>query len=400
MSPKKTPSKLPKYAEKRLRPFIDSGISKGIFTDDSTVIQLFANFAKDPTNKPQIDALGGMKSEIAQSFVTDAVLIDLTSILRQKRYTAHVDVFEVAHRTVGINKGNPRPACFMIGQAVVEDTDGSVMESALFRMSLWDAETAIADDVEAGGTYSLSVSCRNLDAEVLDLRTLSGITSFKAEKYDHSDRIELLKSMFDISPISDLDDDISRSPTDYRLVEATVSYAGVQNSRAGSQFGKMLLKDDSTMTMEAIESGENLLLNCITSTSIAARFGKYSRILALLTTKDNGEYGLSANVETAIGIITVAPPIPETSVGSDDDDDDAADYFNNSDIKTIGDDDDDEEKAEEETETVEAEEETETVEAEEETETVEEPAVEVNTKSDEKASPAESEDDDDDWEDW
>lgn len=392
MSPKKTPTKLPKYAEKRLRPFIDSGISKGIFTDDSTVIQLFANFAKDPTNKPQIDALGGMKSEIAQSFVTDAVLIDLTSILRQKRYTAHVDVFEVSHRTVGINKGNPRPACFMIGQAVVEDTDGSVMESALFRMSLWDAETAIADDIEAGGTYSLSVSCRNLDAEVLDLRTLSGITSFKAEKYDHSDRIELLKSMFDISPISDLDDDISRSPTDYRLVEATVSYAGVQNSRAGSQFGKMLLKDDSTMTMEAIESGENLLLNCITSTSIAARFGKYSRILALLTTKDNGEYGLSANVETAIGIITVAPPVPETSVGSDDDDDDAADYFNNSDIKTIGDDDDDDEEKEEKI--------VETVEAEKEPETVEEPVVEANTKSDEKVSPAESDDDDDDWEDW
>jgi len=392
MSNKKTPSKLPKYAEKRLRPFIDSGISKGIFTDDSAVIRLFANFAKDPTNKPQIDALGGMKSEIAQSFVTDAVLIDLTSILRQKRYTAHVDVFEVAHRTVGINKGNPRPACFMIGQAVVEDTDGSVMDSALFRMSLWDAETSIADDIEAGGTYSLSVSCRNLDAEVLDLRTMSGITSFKAEKYDHSDRVELLKSMFDISPISDLDEDISRSPTDYRLVEATVSYAGVQNSRAGSQFGKMLLKDDSTMTMEAIESGENLLLNCITSTSIASRFGKYSRILALLTTKENGEYGLSANVETAIGIITVAPPVPETSVGSDDDDDDAADYFNNSDIKTIGDDDEDDEEKEEEV--------VETVEAEKEPETVEEPVVEANTKSDEKVSPAESDDDDDDWEDW
>ena len=388
MSPKKTPSKLPKYAEKRLRPFIDSGISKGIFTDDSTVIQLFANFAKDPTNKPQIDALGGMKSEIAQSFVTDAVLIDLTSILRQKRYTAHVDVFEVAHRTVGINKGNPRPACFMIGQAVVEDTDGSVMESALFRMSLWDADTSIADDIEAGGTYSLSVSCRNLDAEVLDLKPLSGITAFKSENYDHSDRSELLKSMFDITPISDLDDDISRSPTDYRLVEATVSYAGVQNSRAGSQFGKMLLKDDSTMTMEAIESGENLLLNCITSTSIASRFGKYSRILALLTTKDNGEYGLSANVETAIGIITVAPPVPETSVGSDDDDDDAADYFNNSDIKTIGDDEDDEEEVVEE------------VVEETESETEEEATVEVNTESNENPSPAESDDDDDDWEDW
>mgnify|MGYP003655950227 CR=1 FL=1 len=383
MSAKTTPKKLPKYAEKRLRPFIESGISKGIFTDDSTVIQLFAKFAKDPTNKPQIDALGGMKSELAQSFCTDAVLIDLTSILRQKRYTAHIDLYEVSHRTVGIAKGNPRPACFMIGQAVVEDTDGSVMETALFRMSLWDGDTAIADDVEADGTYSLSVSCRNLDAEVLDLRPLSGITSFNTEEYEHTDRKELLKSMFDISPISDLDDDISRSPTDYRLVEATVSYAGVQNSRAGSQFGKMLLKDDSTMTMEAIESGEKLLLNCITSTSIASRFGKYSRILALLTTKDNGEYGLSANVETAIGIITVAPPVAETSV-ADDDDDDAADYFKTTDIKTIGDDDDDDD--DDSTEDV--------VKA---TDDAEEETVEADTK---ETPTTESVDDDDDWEDW
>jgi len=393
MSSKTTPKKLPKYAEKRLRPFIDSGISKGIFTDDSTVIQLFANFAKDPTNKPQIDALGGMKSELAQSFVTDAVLIDLTSILRQKRYTAHIDLYEVSHRTVGIAKGNPRPACFMIGQAVVEDTDGSVMEPALFRMSLWDGDTAIADDVEADGKYSLSVSCRNLDAEVLDLRPLSGITSFNSEEYDHMDRSELLKSMFDISPISDLDDDISRSPTDYRLVEATVSYAGVQNSRAGTQFGKMLLKDDSTMTMEAIESGENLLLNCITSTSIASKFGKYSRILALLTTKDNGEYGLSANVETAIGIITVAPPVAETTA-TDDDDDDASDYFKTADIKTIGDDDDDD--SDDSTEDV--------VEATEDADDDEEEEAEVEeetVESDTEETPSEdSEDDDDDWEDW
>lgn len=393
MSAKTTPKKLPKYAEKRLRPFIESGISKGIFTDDSTVIQLFAKFAKDPTNKPQIDALGGMKSELAQSFCTDAVLIDLTSILRQKRYTAHIDLYEVSHRTVGIAKGNPRPACFMIGQAIVEDTDGSVMDTALFRMSLWDGDTAIADDVEADGTYSLSVSCRNLDAEVLDLRPLSGITSFNTEEYEHTDRKELLKSMFDISPIADLDDDISRSPTDYRLVEATVSYAGVQNSRAGSQFGKMLLKDDSTMTMEAIESGENLLLNCITSTSIASRFGKYSRILALLTTKDNGEYGLSANVETAIGIITVAPPVAETSV-ADDDDDDAADYFKTTDIKTIGDDDDDDDDDSTE-DVVEATDDAD--DGEEEEAEVEEETVEADTQ---ETPTTESEDDDDDWEDW
>ena len=100
-----------------------------------------------------------------------------------------------------------------------------------------------------------------------------------------------------------------------------MSFAGIQNSRAGNQFGKMLLKDDSTMTMDAIESGENLLLNCITSTSIASRFGKYSRILALVTTKMNGEYGLSANLECALGLVVVKPPEPETASGDDDSDD-------------------------------------------------------------------------------
>ena len=49
---------------------------------------------------------------------------------------------------------------------------------------------------------------------------------------------------------------ICQESNDYRLVEATVSFSGVQNSKTGNQFGKMLLKDESTMTLDAIESGE------------------------------------------------------------------------------------------------------------------------------------------------
>ena len=83
------------------------------------------------------------------------------------------------------------------------------------------------------------------------------------------------------------------------------------------------------MTMDAIESGENLMLNCITTPDIASRYGRYSKILALVTTKVNGEYGLSANLEIAVGLVVVEPPKPEVpeSVAGDDGADDAADYF-------------------------------------------------------------------------
>lgn len=375
---------LPKSAQKRLMPFVKSGIDKGLWSDNSTVSELWNNHANDEKHSKIINDLGGLKSETAQNFITDSVLIDLSSILRQRRYLAHVDIWEVSHRTVGLAKGNPRPACFIIGQAVVEDTDGSSMESALFRMSLWDEDAALADDVEANSSYSLNVSCKNLDAEILDLKTLSGLSRFKEEDFEHDSREDLLRSMYDVTPIAELEDEISRTPTDYRLVEASVSYSGVQNSRAGNQFGKMLLKDDSTMTMEAIESGENLLLNAITSSEIASRFGKYSKILALVTTKNNGEYGLSANMETAIGLVVVEPPVSETATVKEESDD-AANYFKvDTSIPMIADDDTEEkeEVTEEKEEVV--------------TPTTEEVVEEV------KETPAteESGDGEDDWDDW
>ena len=106
---------------KRLRPYIDKGIANGIFVDDSPIVSLWKTKAKDPQHEKVIKDLGGLKQEVAQNFVTDTVLVDLSAILRKERYTAHLEVWEVKHTTVGLAKGNPRPACFMMGQAVVED---------------------------------------------------------------------------------------------------------------------------------------------------------------------------------------------------------------------------------------------------------------------------------------
>ena len=226
---------------------------------------------------------------------------------------------------------------------------------------------------------------------------MQGLASFAQEEYEHGDRQELLKGLFDITDIADLEDNLSVGNNDFRLIEASVSYAGVQNSRAGNQFGKMLLKDDSTMTMDAIESGENLLLNCMCSTAIATRFGKYSKILALVSVKSSNDYGLSANMECAIGLVVVSPPEPETPKGGDDDDDDAASYFKTN-VPTITDDDDDEEDVASETPT----ETTAIVEdstAEETEEVVETPTPKKAEKAAEKAAEPAT-DGDDDWDDW
>ncbi len=398
MSPKKSAAKksgLPSTASRRLKPFIDKGIENGVFTDDSTVVNMWRAKAQDGQFKENITQLGGIKSELAQNFVTDLVLVDLSAILRRQRYTAHLDIWEVSHRTVGANKGNPRPACFITGQAVIEDGGGATMESAIFRMSLWDEMASIADDVESDGTYVAAVTTRKggLDADILDLQPLEGITHFTTEKFDHGDRAELLREMYDVTPIMELSDDISRTPNDFRLVEAMVSFSGIQNSKAGNQFGKMLLKDDSTMTMEAIESGENLLLNAITSTSIASRFGKYSRILALCTTKEQEGWGLSANIETAVGLVVVEPPKAAETPSKDADD--AASYFSTSTPAiVVGDDDDDNESTDDEASGP-ATDDSETEETESSADTSDEP---------EPASVAEPEEEegsgDDDWDDW
>jgi len=376
---------------RRLKPFIERGIANGIFVDDSPVITLWRSKAKDPQHEKVIKDLGGLKNEVAQNFVTDTVLVDLSAILRKKRYSAHLDVWEVNHRTVGAAKGNPRPACFLIGQAVIEDDGGATMDTAIFRMALWDDDTALADDVEADGHYFASVTTRSLEQEILDLAVLSGLTTFTPETFDHGDRAELLHEMFDVTDIADLDGNYSKTPTDYRLVEAMVSFSGVQNSKAGNQFGKMLLKDDSTMTMEAIESGENLLLNALTSTAIVSRFGKYSRILALCTVRDAGEYGLSANIETAVGIVVVEPPKAESTTTKNEDD--AADYFStgttNQPLTVIGDDDDTDSDSTDTSADTPAKEE-------------DEPK-EVVAEGDDGVTPeatSDSDDDDGDWDDW
>ena len=99
------------------------------------------------------------------------------------------------------------------------------------------------------------------------------------------------------------------------------------------------------MTIEAIESGENLLLNALCDTDTANTFGKYSEVLALVTTSMSEQYGLSATIECAIGVVTISPPKPEAPAAGDDGQDDASSYFTADEkIEEISLDDDDDKK--------------------------------------------------------
>lgn len=333
---------LPASVKSRLQPFIDKGIQNGIFQDASPVVALYRKKASEL--KDTVTELGGMKSKNAQLFVANCVMTDLSAMLRQKSYMAHIDVWSVDSRMTRTG----RAMANVFGQVVIEDGD-SVMDPALFKMSLWDEDAALADDLVGGLCYNASLSCRNLDNEVLDLRPLSGMTIFTEEEYTHGNQAEVLKETYDVTPIAELENDISRNRNDYRMVQATVSYAGVQTSKTGNTFGKMLLKDESTMTIEAIESGEGLMLNALCDTATANRFGKYSEVLALVTTSMSDQYGLSATIECAVGLVVIAPPKVEAPKSGDDAEDNASDYFSTA--PTINLDDDDEAEEESETET-------------------------------------------------
>lgn len=330
---------LPKSVQSRLQPFIDKGIQNGIFSDEQPVVALYRRKAQEL--KDTVTELGGMKNANAQRFVANCVLTDLSAMLRQKSYLAHLDIWSVDSRMTRTG----RAMANVFGQVVIEDGD-STMDAALFKMSLWDEDASLADDLSGGLQYVASISCKNLDLEILDLRPLSGMTVFTEEEHEHGDRQELLRATYDVTPIASLEDDISRNRNDYRLVEATVSYAGVQQSKTGNSFGKMLLKDDSTMTLEAIESGEGLMLNALCDTDTANRFGKYSEVLALVTTSMSEQYGLSATIECAVGVVVIAPPKVESPKSGDDSEDNASDYFN-SNVETIDLDDDEDEESEE-----------------------------------------------------
>lgn len=394
----KNPRTLPKKVGAKLKPFIDKGISNGLWPDASVVTEMFGTKVKDDRLKDTLEQLGGIKTEIGQMFIADALLVDLSAILRQKRYNAHIEVWEVDHRTIP-TAGGDRQLCGIFGQVVVEDLDGSLLEPALGNLGLWGDDAAIGDDVERDGVYQISVTCRDLEADVLDLKPLEGLSRFKDSDHDgFGDRCELLRECFEVSDIADLEENVSRGRNDYRLVEGTVSFAGVKARRDGGTFGSLLLKDDSTTTLEAIESGETLLLSGISSSDIATRFGKYSKILALCTVKNDGQYGLSANVVSAEGIVVVAPPTPEPDSTGDDAGDDAASYFSDDDDVEDVDLDDDTEEEEVDDEAEEAEEEADPEPAEETKAEAEEAEDEdddwVDGDDDAEA------DDDDDWDDW
>tara|TARA_R110000782_G_scaffold99508_5_gene185271 strand:- start:2355 stop:3533 length:1179 start_codon:yes stop_codon:yes gene_type:complete len=331
---------LPASVQKRLQPFIDKGIQNGIFSDNQPVVALYRRKATEL--KDTVTELGGMKNANAQRFVANCVMTDLSAMLRQKSYVGHLDIWSCDSRTTRTG----RQMANIFGQVVIEDGD-STMDSALFKMSLWDEDASLADDIASGITYSASISCKNLDMEILDLKPLSGMTVFTEEEYEHADRTQILRDTYEVTPIAELEENISRNRNDFRMVEATVSYAGVQTSKTGNAFGKMLLKDESTMTIEAIESGEGLMLNALCDTETANRFGKYSEVLALVTTSMSDQYGLSSNIQCAVGIVTIAPPVVEAPSSGDDKEDNASDYFNKSAeaVETITLDDDETEDA-------------------------------------------------------
>lgn len=140
------------------------------------------------------------------------------------------------------------------------------------------------------------------------------------------------------------------------------------------------------MTIEAIESGEGLMLNALCDTATANRFGKYSEVLALVTTSMSEQYGLSATIECAVGLVVIAPPKVEAPKSGDDAEDNASDYFNNTPTIDL---DDDEDASEETTQATKGEDDA--------TEAAEAPKAEA--KADGEGWTAGSDDDewDDDW---
>ena len=344
---------LPKAAAKRLSPYVQRGIEKGMWSDDSTVVELFNNKSSDPSLTDTILELGGLKSDIAIQFVTDAVLVDLTDILRRTPYDAFMEIWEVTHTVI---PSTGRPACFISGAAIVKDDQGE-MEAAMFNMSLWDADAALGDVLERDGVYRTNITCKDLERDVLLLDSISGLTVFKKAKKAFGNRADLLKATFEITPIAELEDNLSRGMFDFRLVEATIVFCGTQPTKAGGQFGRMMMRDDSSLENIDSDDGE-LILSGITSTDIATRFGKYSKVLALLTVSESAKYGLNANIKAAEAIILVAPTVAAVSNASGDDDaDDAGDYFGSDDVEEVElDDDETEDVVEEEQEETQAEE--------------------------------------------
>jgi len=340
---------LPKQAAARLSPYVQRGIEKGMWNDDSTVVDLFNTKAADPSLQDTIESLGGAGSDIAVQFVTDAVLVDLTDILRRTPYEAHLEIWEVNHAVI---PSTGRPACFISGAAIVSDDQGE-MEAAMFNMSLWDADAALGDVLERDGVYKSGVTCKDLERDVLLLDPISGLTKFVKSKKSFGSRSDLLRETFEVTPINELSDNLSRGMFDFRLIEGTVVFCGTQPTKAGGQFGRIILRDDSST--EDLELGEGeLVLSGITSVEIASRFGKYSKILALMTVNESAKYGLNANVKGAEAVIMVAPAVaPNSNASGDDDADDASDYFSSDDVVDVDLDDDEDDVVEDTAEVVE-----------------------------------------------
>ena len=114
------------------------------------------------------------------------------------------------------------------------------------------------------------------------------------EEYDHVDSVELLKDSYEITPIAELEDDLSRGRNDYRLVEATVSFSGVQNSKAETNLGRCFSKTNPPWLLMQL----NLVKTCFWIVSLQPilrlALGSIPRFSHYAPRRFGGQWGLWA----------------------------------------------------------------------------------------------------------
>jgi len=318
---------LPEEVKNKLGPWVNKAKSKDLMTPDDIHALWEQKWSSDDL-ADAVAALGGRSNPSAQGLITDALVIDLGDILRNTPYECYIEVWEAQTTVLGRGEKS-NPAAFLFGTAKVHDTKNKEwLEPALFSIAAFGDDSYSCEDVERGKVYKVKVACQDLDQDVLVLGLLSGISKFEElEGETFPNRIELMRNSFDRTLIGDLGDETSKNNWDYRLVEGTVVYSGVQPTRAGGQFGRIVLRDESC-TPDALEDGDTVSLSAMADVAQATRFGKYSRVLCLVITRWSEEYGVSGNIKAAEAELLV-PPRAKTVVDttSGDDDDSASTYF-------------------------------------------------------------------------
>lgn len=317
---------LPDNVKEKLDPWVLKAKERGLMSADD-IYGLWDQKWDSADLEDAVAALGGRTATTAQNLVTDALVIDLGDILRNTPYECLIEVWEAQSTVLGRGEKS-NPAAFLFGTAKVHDVkNGEWLEPALFSIAAFGDDSYIAEDVERDQTYKVRVTCQDLDQDVLVLNLLGGISKFEEiDGETFPSRIELMRNTFERTLITDLSEETSKNNWDYRLVEGTVVYAGVQPTRSGGQFGRIVLRDESC-TPDALEEGDTVSLSAMADVAQATRFGKYSRVLALVITRWSEEYGISGNIKACEAEVLVAPRVAAAAAASSSDDDDSASTY-------------------------------------------------------------------------